>query len=113
MTEKKKMGRKRIEFNWELLDDLCAHTMHLADCAEIMKCSEDTIQRRVKEKTGDTFAVYRNKKLAKTRLSLVQRALQMAKSDKTMLIFCLKNLNKWQDQVAPDPQPIDDLSFED
>ena len=118
VSKKKKPGPKkgeggveRKDFDWELLDNLCAHTMWLKDCAELMKLSEDTIQRRIKEKYGITFAVYRDKKLAKTRMSLVQRALKMAATDRVMLIFCLKNLNKWQDQITPDPEPIEDVEF--
>ena len=110
-TKKNLGGRPKIDLDWELLDNLCAHTMKLADCAEIMKVSEDTIQNKIKEKEGVSFSVYRDKKLAKTRLTLVQRALKMSATDRVMLIFCLKNLNKWQDVVTPDPEPIEDVEF--
>lgn len=96
-----KMGRPRIEINWELLDQLCSHRMYLRDCSEILKVSEDTIENRIKEKTGKTFSEYRNKKMAPFRNKLVKKALDMAlkDGDRVMLIFCLKNYCGWTDNL--------------
>ena len=95
----KKMGRPVIEFDWHTLDKFLAYRASLADCAELMNCSEDTITRRIKEEHGVTFAVYRDKKMAKTRVKLVETALHLAtKGNVTMLIFSLKNLCGWTDR---------------
>lgn len=94
-----KMGRKLLPFNWSRLDSLCQRKMDLSDCAEIMQVSEDTIRRRIKAKYKITFAIYQDKKMSITRLTLVEKALEMAdRSNVTMLIFCLKNLCGWSDK---------------
>jgi len=85
-------------FDWELLDKILQFKPSLSDTAEIMKVSEDTVERRIREKYKMTFAEYRNKKMANVRLTLVQKAIQMAKAgDRTMLIFSLKNYCGWAD----------------
>lgn len=95
------MGRPKKDLDWKLLDILCSRKMFLKDCAEILNVSEDLIENRIKKYHNCTFTAYRDKKLARTRLNLVEKALDMAlkKSDKTMLIFCLKNICGWTDVV--------------
>lgn len=103
---------KKDEFNWELCDLLCSHTMYLKDVAEIMKVSEDTIERRIREKDNCTFAEYRSKKMTRTRFNLVFKAIQMARAgDRVMLIFCLKNICRWQDSMPPEPEQIEGVDF--
>lgn len=90
----------RKPFDWELLDKVLQYKPSLSDTAEIMKVSEDTVENRIKELHGVTFSEYRNKKMANVRLTLVQKAIQMANTgDRTMLIFCLKNYCGWQDAI--------------
>ena len=94
----KKMGRPEIPFDWTRLDAILQYKASLADSAEIMQVSEDTIEKRIKDKYKITFTEYRDKKMSTVRLSLVQKAIHMAKAgDRTMLIFCLKNLCGWND----------------
>jgi hypothetical protein len=55
--------------------------------------SEATLDRVIKKHTGSNFEDLRNKKTDGTRLKLIQTAVGMANNkDRTMLIFCLKNL---------------------
>jgi len=90
-------------FDWEILDKVLQFKPSLSDTSEIMKCSEDLVQMRIKEKSGLTFSAYRDKKMANVRLTLVQKAINMAKGgNKTMLIFCLKNYAGWADKVEND-----------
>lgn|SRR3990167_865598 len=94
-----KMGRPPVDFNWERLEALCQRNMKLIDCCEIMQTSDSTILRRIKDKYKVTFEEYRDKKMARTRLKLVEKALELAdKNNVTMLIFCLKNLCGWVDK---------------
>lgn len=93
-----KTGRPKKEFDWGLLNKVLQYKTSLSDTAEIMKCSEDLIQINIKKESGITFSAYRDKKQAPVRLTLTQKAIQMAKAgDRTMLIFCLKNYCGWSD----------------
>lgn len=93
-------GRPTIDFNWDRLESLCQRSMGLADCSEIMQVSESTIQRRIKDEFNLTFEAYKDKKMALTRLNLIQKALDRVESGNiTMHIFLLKNMCKMADKV--------------
>lgn len=69
------------------------------DAAAYFQCSVDTIERRIKEETGLTYVEFKEKHMANTRLTLVQKALKMAEEgDSTMLIKCLKHFCGWSDK---------------
>lgn len=77
--------------------ELCRLKPQLRDAAEILDVSEDTLTRYCR-KQGCTYAEFRDKKMAKTRMMLIKKALDMAQNgNATMLIFCLKNLCQWAD----------------
>lgn len=61
--------------------------------------TQDHIAEIIEHNYGFTFAEYREKNQINLRLTLVQKALQMALEDKNtaMMIFALKNINKWSD----------------
>lgn len=95
---KKKMGRPPLPFDWSKLDAILQYKASLIDAAEIMECHVDTIEKKIKAMHGCTFSEYRDKKMSKVRLTLVQKAIGMAQNgDRTMLIFCLKNMCGWRD----------------
>lgn len=101
-----------IEIDMEELSALCRLKPTLKDCAAFFKCSEDTIERRIKEATGKTFAEFREQNMVFTRYDLVRRAIQKASSgDNTMLIFCLKNLCGWADKPAIEEIRNEDEEF--
>lgn len=52
------IGRPKKEFDWQQFDDLCWLQCTLQDLCFFFKVSEDTIERRVKEKHSVTFAEY-------------------------------------------------------
>ena len=118
MSEPKKMGPPTIDFDWAKLDKLLELGPKLTDAAELLGVSEDTIERRIRERHDLTYAEYRCKKQALVRKSLVSTAYALAmglpphqgKPDKTLLIFCLKNLCGWSDnnndQNVEQLQPI-------
>ena len=86
-------------FSWDKLDGLLAHKSSLLMCSDILDCPESTIQNHIKKRYGLSFTEYANKKLSRTKVRLVQKALEQASSgNTTMLIFCLKNLCKWSDR---------------
>lgn len=90
---------KYIEIDLEQLAAFCRLKPTLADCAAFFKCSEDTIERRIKSHYNLTFAEFREQNMTQTRYGLIRKAIQKAETgDNTMLIFCLKNLCGWTDK---------------
>ena len=93
-AKKKKMGRPKIEVDFEKIDSLCAV---FCNCKEIvsvlnsfdMKLSYDTVERRIKEKFKITFAEYVEQKqmaFAKPKLRKAQFDCALS-GNATMLIW--------------------------
>ena len=96
------MGQKKniLDIDWDKLDGLLRFKATLTDCSELMGISHDTIERHIRKKFDMNFTDYRDKKMSHTRLSLIQKAQEQAKTGNTaMLIFCLKNLCGWSDKM--------------
>jgi hypothetical protein len=95
------MARPPVEIEFRKLKELMRFKPRLLDAAAFFECSEDTIERRIKEETGLSFAEFREQNMVHTRMSLIQTALKKASAgDNVMLIFCLKNLCDWSDKVV-------------
>lgn len=93
-------GRKPIEINWEILDALVQFKVTKGFCADYLGVSEDTIEKRIREKFDMTFTEYNNLKLARTGYKLQQKAISLALSGNvTMMIFALKNIANWSDNI--------------
>ena len=100
MTKEKGTGTEELPFNWERLDAILQFNSSCRLCAELMGVSEDTIQRRIKDKTGQTFKEYKDEKMGAIKLQLQQKAFKMAlDGNVVMLIFTLKNACGWADKV--------------
>ena len=91
MAKGKKMGRPKIEINWEVFDTYCALQCTLREIAHVLGCSEDTIERRVREQKGMSFAEYFNRKRVVGLMSLRRYGFEMAKKHPAVWIFCAKN----------------------
>ncbi len=90
----------KVEVNYDKLDALLQFKVSLRFCAEYLGVSADTIQRRLKEEKGLTFEQYHAQKIERTAVKLQQKAIEMAMGgDRTMMIFCLKNLAGWADKL--------------
>lgn len=82
------MGRPKITINWDEFDKLCHLQCTLVEIAEWFSCSEDTIERRVKEEYGVTFAEHYKKKASKGKISLRRKQMDIALGGNvTMLIW--------------------------
>lgn len=98
------MGRPRIEINWHEFEKLCAMQATLVEIAGWFGCSEDTIERRVKEEHGVTFAEHYRTKTSKGKISLRRKQLEVAMSgNTTMLIWLGKQMLGQRDR----PEEID------
>ena len=91
MAKGKKMGRPKIEINWEVFDTYCALQCTLREIAHVLGCSEDTIERRVREQKGMSFAEYFNRKRVVGLMSLRRYGFEMAKKHPAVWIFMAKN----------------------
>lgn len=112
--QQKKHGSKKaaydIEktpFSWDKLDGLLAIKSTLVMCAELLDVSHQTIKNHIRARFDQTFTEYQERKLSKTKVRLIQQALTMAMNgDRTMLIFCLKNICKWSDEPEKEAEDM-------
>ena len=81
------MGRPVIEIDWVEFDKLCTLQCTCKEIAGWFDCSEDTIERRVKEKFGITFAEHYVKRSSKGKISLRRRQYKMSETNATMAIW--------------------------
>lgn len=87
-------------FDWQKFDAYLELGSTKKLCASLMRCSEDTIERRVKEVHSCTFKEYRNEKVALTALKLQQKCIMMGLEGKIVpLLFALKNVAGWSDKL--------------
>lgn len=95
-----KMGRPRIEIDWELVEKLAQIMCTQIEICSVIGCSVDTITRACKEKYGSTFAEYikthQNTGKASLRRAQFQAAL---KGNPTMLIWMGKQFLGQADKV--------------
>lgn len=84
-----KMGRPRIEIDWEEFDKLCKIQCTLEEIAGWFNCSEDTIENRVKEMHGITFSEYFKQKRASGKISLRRKQFQTAQSGNVSMLIWL------------------------
>lgn len=85
----KKTGKPRIDFDWKVLDSILQFGATLIDCSEMLKVSEDTIQKRIRELHDLKFSEYRNRKMSRMRVRLLQRQFDSAMSGNTALLIWL------------------------
>lgn len=88
------------DFDYNVFDALMQFKVSKEFCADYMKVSKNTIDRKLKKDFNVTFSEYSVVKMARTGYKLQQKAIEMALSGNTvMMIFALKNLAEWSDKV--------------
>lgn len=98
-----KGGRPFVDFDWSKLNIALGYGARLIDCADHLDCSEDVIQNRIKEKYNISFSEYRNRKMSKMRLSVMQKQYDLAMSgNPVMLIWLGKQLLEQKDKQEID-----------
>jgi len=95
------------------LKAICRLKPSKADVAAFFECSEDTIEKRCKTYGNCSFTVFRDQNMVHTRFDLIRKAMRMAETNPTMMIFCLKNLCGWSnmDQIAVSSDLDDGLTI--
>jgi hypothetical protein len=98
---KAKSGPKPKEFKWDVFDAIMAVGGNLSDAVEIIGLSADTIQRRVKEEKFMTVTDYRNQKMARRRIQLLNKQWETAMSGNVVMqIWLGKQLCGQSDKIA-------------
>lgn len=84
-------GRPKINIDYKQLEGFCLIQCSLAEIATFFNCSEDTIERRVKEHFGVTFAEYFSKKRIGGLISLRRNLFKLSGKNAAVAIFLAKN----------------------
>lgn len=110
MAEEAKTKRGyNIEVDWDTFDKLCQIQCTKAEIASVLGCSEDTIERRVKEEYEVTFAVHYTNRAAGGRAALRRKQFEVAmKGSVPMLIWLGKNTLSQSDknEIQHSARPI-------
>jgi len=103
-SEKKpraKMGRPPVQIDWALVDKLCHIHCTKSEIAAVTGVSEDSLERHIKKKFGQTFAAFWEQRAAVGKMSIRRTMFDMAvnKKDRVMLIWLSKNLMGFAERI--------------
>ena len=101
MTENGKNGnggRRKIEIDWKQFEAYCATQCTLREISDYFNCSEDTIERRVKEHYDCGFAETFKRKRQKGLMSLRANLFKLSETHSAMAIFLAKNWLNMEDK---------------
>lgn len=97
---KKIIGRPKKKISYDEFEKLCKLQCTLVEIAGWFKVSEDTIERRIKEHYGMTFADIYKKHSASGKISLRRKQYEIAvKGNVTMLIWLGKQYLGQKDKI--------------
>ena len=106
------------EIDWDKLDAILRFNASMKDCVEIIGCSCNTIERRIKSKFNLTFDEYRDLKMSKTRMRLAQKQFDVAMAgDRALLIWlgkqCLGQTEKQEQIITYGREQIENIPIEE
>ena len=82
------MGRKKINIDWELVDDLLSKFCEGTEVAAALGINFDTLAYKIKERFNLDFSEYKRQKRAIGEKSLRQKQLELAmQGNYSLLIF--------------------------
>lgn len=84
-----KRGPQPKELDWVRLDQYLELGAGLLDCTEFLQCSDDKIQKDIRKKFDLTFTQYRQKKLSKMRVKLLQKQFEVAMGGNVSMLIWL------------------------
>lgn len=85
----KKIGRPNKEIDWNVLDAVLQYGASKLDCADLLNVSEDTVDKKIKQSHKMTFSEYREKKMGKMRIKLLQKQYEVAMNGNVALLIWL------------------------
>ena len=86
-VKKNKGGRPRIEISKEYFEGLCAIQCTLGEISQVLKVSEDTIERWCKREFNEGFAEVYKKYSAAGKASLRRKQFKLAERNAAMAIW--------------------------
>ena len=84
-------GRPKIVIDWKQFEGFCAVQCTLREIADYFNCSQDTIERRVKEHYACGFADIFKRKRQKGLMSLRANLFKLSEKQGNVAIFLAKN----------------------
>ena len=109
MTTKKngknKGGRPKFIIDWDIFDNLCFIQCTLKEITQVLRCSEDTIENKVKQEKKVGFSEYYQQKKGLGKLHLRRLMMRQAEKNPAIVIFMAKNhlgMRDVQDIVVED-----------
>lgn len=84
-------GRPKINIDYKQLEGFCLIQCSLVEIATFFNCSVDTIERRVKEHYGVSFAEFFSKKRIGGLISLRRNLFKLSEKNAAVAIFLAKN----------------------
>lgn len=86
-----KSGRPKINIDYKYLEKLCYLQCTEQEMADWFHCSVDTIERRIKEEFGVSFAEYFSEKRVGGKIALRRNLFQLSEKNVAAAIFLAKN----------------------
>jgi AraC-like DNA-binding protein len=86
---KKKMGRPRVEIDWNIFENLCGIQCTLEEMAAVFHCSIDHLEKSVKREYKKTFSEIFNEKRCYGKMSLRRRQWKAALDGNTTMMIWL------------------------
>lgn len=103
-----------IDLDFEQLEDLCGIFCTKREVASIFRCSEETIDRRIREKYDMSWKEYYAKHKGIGKVSLRRKQLEVAlEGNPTLLIWLGKQFLEQKDQSKVEQTNIDGPQFVD
>lgn len=98
-----RMGRPPIRVDWEKFEFACRLLATMAEICGLLKISEAALQRKIKEKYGDTFEGTLKRLSGEAKVSLRRKQMQVAmEGNVSMLIWLGKNILDQKDAPMVD-----------
>jgi len=91
MVTNGKNGRPKIIIDWKQFEAYCAMQCTLREIADYFNCSEDTIERRVKEHYNSGFAETFKRRRQVGLMSLRRNLFKLSEKHPAAAIFLAKN----------------------
>jgi IS30 family transposase len=107
------VGRKKIQIDWNLVDDMLSKFCDGTEIAEALGINKETLYNAVQREKKLDYSDYKAQKRAEKKASLRAKQIELAeKGDRGMLIWLGKQYLNQSDRQQQDIKISQDLPFE-